>query len=126
MGEDNTERRQDCRVPVTLDLDVNKIIFDDKVLDLPKPLQIKIENISCSGILMSTCLDLPQNTCFCLKFNLKNNKIDVVVEIIRKFYEGDKFNYGCRILGLAPNEQQIFRQFIFEEQVKLRKKYRLY
>lgn len=124
MDNFDPEKRLDCRVSVRMDLDVDRIIFNDRVLNLPKPLQIKVDNISCSGLLMTTCLDLPKNTCFCLKIDLKNSTIDVVMEIVRKEYNGKRFLYGCRILSLAPSEQQILRQFIFDEQVKLRKRLR--
>lgn len=122
MDKFDQEKRNDCRINIEMDLIMYKIIYNDKILELPKPIPIKIKNLSCGGILIYSKIDFPENTCFYLKFQTKNNIMELIVEIIRKEYNRKSFIYGCRFLQLSPIEQQQLRQFIFEQEVKLRKK----
>jgi len=113
------DRRNEIRVEINLEIDVNQILIHDKYIELPKPFQIYIQNISCSGMMMTCHLDIPIGTCFFIDLPI-DNKIHIIIEIVRCKFKHQQFEYGCKFLQLSDKLESRLRKFIFQQQIKLR------
>lgn len=117
-----TGKRQDTRVRVTMELSISELIKNDQYIQLPKPAIATIIDISSSGLLISFPLNLPIGTCFCVKLNLNDDMLSVIIMIVRKENIQNEVYYGCKFLSLDNLTEQKIRRFVFDQQVKNRRK----
>lgn len=121
---DKYEMRQDFRVWINKDVNIENIIMHDQYVRLPKPITVTIQNISCSGLSMLSNLDIPIGTCLFLELIVKDEVLPIIIEIIRnqeKKIKG-KFEYGCRFLQLSETVKTKIRRFVFNQQIFFKKK----
>lgn len=118
------ERRNEFRVWINREIIIKELVIYDKFIHLPKPLTINIQNISCSGALMLSNLDIPIGTCLFLELLIKDEILPIIIEIIRNTDRtvNDKFEYGCRFLQLSEHAKSKLRRYVFDQQVQFKKK----
>lgn len=117
---DTKQRRYDSRAQIQEFSKIYKVTLPGKPeLELPKAIPFEVLNISASGILLSSQLELPSNVVF--NFLLDFVGIEVNVEVVRAKKEGNKVFYGCKFINLTEEQQTRIRQFVFKKQMEERK-----
>lgn len=112
-------KRFDFRIPLNMQFAIRTILIKDRYVNLPKPLVVDIVNMSCSGVLLATHLDLPQEICFYIDFCLKDEKIPAICSVVRKEQSADgNWYYGCKFLHTSGTASSKIRRFVYEQQAK--------
>lgn len=112
-------KRFDFRVPLNMEFPIKTILIKDRYVNLPKPLMVNIVNMSCSGVLLATHLDLPQEICFYIDFFFKDEKISAICSVVRKDQSADgSWHYGCKFLHATGTSNSKIRRLVYEQQAK--------
>lgn len=115
------QQREEIRVPVDIDIEVNQIVVSKYPVVLPKILPMKILDISVGGVLLFCPLDLRLGLYFCSTVAFDGAQMNIVCVCIRKDEQQNGYYYGCKLGGLTISEQQVIRKFVFQEQLRSRK-----
>ena len=110
------QNRNETRADVNINVEINELIINKKLISLPKKLHMKIVNLSCGGALLFSNIELNVGTFFCGFFKINKITINVMFESLRKEIKNNKIYYGCQFVGLSKNEIKIIRAFVFQEQ----------
>lgn len=101
---DNIERRKHKRLPIQLNLHVNKLFKQDNIKIEGKQADIEVLDISKTGIKFVCNKLLPIGYYFDTKIQLtENDFFYAVIRIVRVNEEKEnEYNYGAEFIGLAP------------------------
>lgn len=117
------QRRSEARVDVSLELIVSKIWTGfDQCIELEKKIPMKTVNLSSSGVLLYSELDMPENVLFHLELPINDTVINCCAEVVRKEKKEDGYYYGCKLVMLEEAEQSKIREFVFKKQIENRRK----
>lgn len=121
-------KTREIRVEINLPLKVTKICYrDETVINLNKVLPIKVVNLSASGVLIFSVLDLPKDIKLYLNLPINREIVPCIAEIVRKESKKDGFFYGCKMFFISEIENSKIRKYIFSKQIdNLREKGVLY
>lgn len=112
------QKRQEVRLSIELPIEIATISVGSKIMDLEKCVPMKTINISASGILLSSALDLPQQVQPHILLFLDQDIVLAIARIVRRDIQGSTHFYGCEFINLPENEKEKIRQFIFDHQLK--------
>jgi len=121
------ERRRNKRLPVKLELDIDKLFKQDNELIHDINEFIHVINVSKTGIGFTCKDDLPLGYYFNAKIEFdKYRYFYCVIKIIRKRENGDGFLFGCEFVGLAEflankvdeYEAILEEQLYFDEEIE--------
>lgn len=116
------QKRLEMRVDVDFSADVYELIISDKPIVLPTVIRMKVINLSVSGILLFSELEMPVGVHFGTILKFDNNNIYVACQSVRKECRDSGFYYGCMLLGVSLNDQQVIRQYIFKQEIQQRRR----
>lgn len=121
-------KTRDTRVDINLPLKVTKIWYrTETVINLDKILPINLINLSTSGVLISSPLNLSKEVKLFLNLPINKEIITCIAEIVRKESKKNSFFYGCKIFFISEFEKSKIQKFIFSKQINdLKKKGILY
>ena len=118
MGGRDAPDHQFFRLPTSIPVrgvevrsdDWEELVFDGRLLD-----------ISGSGVLLRTDLELMSGDRACLRFNLGTESFSLVVEVqsVLRQREGGAFHLGSKFIDLSRHEQDRLVRAINAEQVSL-------
>jgi len=116
----NIQRRQNVKIKVEFDYEINQFMVGDKLSsELKTPISIHIRDISAGGMFFVSNELMGVNQKFLYTFDRGKARIDLVVEIIRLQSCRDyKMGYGCKFLNVGRKEENILNSYIFTEQIK--------
>jgi len=119
----NKQQRRELRVPTDISMEVNQIVVREYPIVLPKILLMKMHNISVGGVLLFCYLDLDLGLglYLCSTVVIDGVQMNIVCESLRKEKQLDGYYYACKLRGLTISEQQVIRQFVFQEQMRSRR-----
>ena len=117
----NKQQRRELRVPTDINMEVNQIVVSEYPMVLPKILLMKMHNISVGGVLLFCYLDLGLGLYLCSTVVIDGVQMNIVCESLRKEKQLDGYYYACKLRGLTISEQQVIRQFVFQEQMRSRR-----
>lgn len=94
---DNTvQRRKSKRLLVSTPTNINKIMINKKkLLELDKTILMKAKDISSTGILLESPLDLPENINFLIDLTIENYTVKLNTTTMRKYKKNNLYYYGC-------------------------------
>jgi len=96
------ERRRHKRLPIKLELDIDKLFKQDNEIIADLNESIDVVNVSKTGIGFFCKDDLPLDYYFNAKIEFSKSRFFYcVIKIIRKEKVDDKFLFGCEFVGLA-------------------------
>lgn len=96
------ERRKHERLPLSLELEVNKLFKQDNEIIDDINAEIEVVDISKTGIGFVSEAEFPLDYYFNAKIEFDEKKFFYcVIKIIRAFDRDDKRFYGCEFIGLA-------------------------
>ena len=116
------QKRLEIRVNVDFNADVYELIICDKPIVLPKVIRMKVINLSVSGVLLFSEIDMAVGIHFGTVLRIDNTDIYVACLSVRKEVRDSGFYYGCTLLGVSQSDQQVIRQFIFKQEVRERRR----
>lgn len=96
------ERRRCKRLPINLELEINKLFRQDNkvIADINK--EIEVIDISKTGIGFISKTNFPLDYYFNAKIEFDEKKFFYcVIKIIRKVQKEDRYLFGCEFIGLA-------------------------
>jgi len=117
----NKQQRRELRVPTDINMEVNQIVVNEYPMVLPKILLMKMRNISVGGVLLFCYLDLELGLYLCSTLAIDGVQMNIVCESLRKEKQLEGYYYACKLKGLTIYEQQVIRQFVFQEQMRSRR-----
>ncbi|MBP2652213.1 MAG: PilZ domain [Firmicutes bacterium] len=113
-------KRDDTRVVINRPILLQEFTYDNEYEKLDSPITAEIVDLSSSGALVKTNLDLPIGSCFYLKLALQNENVPIIFNVIRKDKaEEPSYIYGCDFLNINESIESKLRKFIFAEQIKI-------
>lgn len=115
------QRRNEVRVNVLFPVKIYEIFHNNELMTLDKYIYGNIINISVSGMLFKSSLDLPSGLRFLLALKIESTEINVAAEIIRKEFKENKYLYGCSFSTADPEHENIIRQFVTKKQIEERR-----
>lgn len=117
------EKRKDLRVPININLEISEVIIGNHLVTLKMPMAARAIDLSSSGIRLASVIEVPATSFFfCFPLILKDQSITCVAEVVRREYLHDIPLYGCQFINLEAVDKNRIRNFVFHEQIRLRKK----
>ncbi len=113
--KNTNQRRKRVRVPFNTNLKIWTIDIDEKKVPLQKYIGMKSINISATGILLTSILNINKNIKVHLKLKIINKIIDIKASIVRKKEKDELFYYGCEFVNISEKNQDIINKYVFEE-----------
>ena len=96
------ERRKNKRLPLGLELEIDKLFRQDNEIIANVNESIEVRDISKSGVGFTCKDELPLDYYFNAKIEFDNTRFFYcVIKIIRKKNLEDTYYYGCEFVGLA-------------------------
>lgn len=117
------QRRRDIKVKVSFSCTITLIDNEGEPLINPKTgkpqtYQVRIKDISASGILMVTDQNFTIGQKFTFIFDQTNTPIEITSEILRTQEEKeDLTGYGCHFVDVPPAKEAQIRQHVFKLQI---------
>lgn len=106
-------RRLNNRITTNIKLSINTLKrYSKEIFKLSKPILMYAKNISVSGILLESNLDLPTDLNFIFLLPIYDNHIKVTTEIVRKSKKGNIYAYGCKFKSLHESDIILLKKFI--------------
>lgn len=117
------ERRSDVRVAINLGLRIQEVLIDKYSVTLDIPMSVRAIDLSSGGIRLASIIQIPK-TSFAFYFNLplKDQQVKCAAEVMQWGCLDNVQLYGCRFINLDEADKGIIRNFVFSEQIRLRKK----
>lgn len=116
------ERREDVRVPVNLGLDIRQVLIESSLVVLDIPMDVRAVDLSSGGIRLASFAKMPLTSfSFCFELPIREEKLTCIAEVTRRDCLKDIQIYGCRFLNLDSADKSKIRNFVFTEQIRLRK-----
>lgn len=115
--------REDVRLETEIEINVSTVYDEDGIL-LPAVSEMKmyITNMSATGIALRCDREFKEKTSFYFELELNEQVIKLMPIIVRKTKgKGKEWIYGCKLMHLDPNEEQIIRKYIFDSEISKRK-----
>lgn len=111
---DNTiQRRKSKRLLMSTPTNINKIVINKKkLLNLDKAISMKVKDISSTGILLESHLDVPKEINFIIDFPAGQEKITIKTTTMRKYTKNDLYYYGCTFLVEDTEKESLLLKFI--------------
>ncbi|MGL4773694.1 MAG: PilZ domain-containing protein, partial [Clostridium sp.] len=82
---ENSQRREKVRVIVNMPIEVEKIKKEEWLINLDKPIYMVSKNLSASGILLESTLDIPKEVGFVIHLPIGRNEIQIETITKRKY-----------------------------------------
>lgn len=118
------QSRNEFRVQYNVPLIVTKLLnAENQPVVLDKNLILRAEDLSASGIKVSSDLNLPVGIKMCLDLPSDDDKITCAAKIIRQEIRDDRYYYGCELI-LDKNSKDKIRKFVFKLQIDVKRKER--
>ncbi len=103
-------------INITLPVNILKKSYKE-VINLSKPILMIAKNISISGILLDSPLNLPLDLNFILLLPIGNTTITIITETKRKFKTDHMYSYGCKFKFINKADEQLLRKFILDNKL---------
>ena len=113
--DENLRKRMDIKVPINQEVYVLQKNEEKKSY---YKFFVHLKDMSAGGIGFMSKLDLPKNEIYELVFD-NNRETDVLsFQIIHKSRKGgENFLYGCAFYNLAPYQEKVIREYVFQKQI---------
>lgn len=107
------KQRQAKRVLLSYPTNIKSIIIArKKLLQLNNQFFMKAKDISLSGILLESPLDIPMSTNFIINLRIDNSYIILKTTTIRKYIKDNLYYYGCTFSLNSKEDQNLLLYFI--------------
>lgn len=113
------QKRAETRVEVAIPVEVRKIEFNEKILELDKYISMMITNLSANGMKLESQLNIPNKVRFKIQIPMDCEIVEALVQIVRKVETENGFSYGCKILGALSGTVDRIRHFVYQTQIKI-------
>jgi hypothetical protein len=118
----SVQKRSNTRVNKRINYKITNVFKENEIVDLDKPIEITILNISATGIYFNCNEVLLEGFKFQLIFCETKKPIYLEVEVIRKEDFSCSFNYGCIYRNVSNKDMDEIFRFVLEEQIEQRRK----
>lgn len=113
------QKRTETRVDVAIPIEVRKLEFYGKTLELEKYISMKITNLSANGMKLDSHLSIPDKVNLKIEIPIDGEIIETIVQIVRKLETENGFSYGCKIVRVLNCSLDKIRYFVYQTQIKL-------
>lgn len=115
------------RADVRLDTDIRTkalMFYDENGVVMPeiKDVPIQIYDLSATGMSVKCQRELKKGDSFYVELDLDGKKINIIPIIVRSEYVAGEYLYGCKFDRVDEHEMAVIRQFIFDEQIRIRRR----
>lgn len=118
----SVQKRSNTRVNKRINYKITHIFNENEIINLEKPIDITVLNISAIGIYFNSNEDLMEGLKFQLLFYETKKPIYLEVEVIRKENYSRSTNYGCIFRNISNNDMDEIFRFVLKEQIEQRRK----
>lgn len=115
------------RADVRLDTDIKTVglmFYDENGVVMPeiKDVPMTIFDLSATGLSVKCQRELKKGDSFYIELELGNKKVKLIPIIVRTDFVAGSYIYGCKFDRADEAETAAIRQYIFDEQIKIRRR----